>query len=485
MLRRTPLFQALQRERISSGLQPDLHPALRLLWEAAENVTFFSGKVVRRLAPALAFDAGADQIRGLSQMQDSNGVRWVWAASGGDVVRWYGPAPEAIVTMAWQENDTSALRATFFDFTHFGDWTIINSSNGPAKLHKPGIGLTDYADAPQNVIAFQKKFNFMLAFGYGPRGTRVGWSDADNIEEWTAAADNAAGALSLEELNTPIRAAYRLGSASSVYAEDQMALVTYISAPFYFGGKVVLDGIGAVGKMAVTGDGAVNYGVGRRGIWWTDGNTYRYIDEGFLRDYLQDNVNWTQASKIVAVRNDYNGCFEFSFPMGAELENSEGWSYDPRTGGWSPVPPFSSKDERKLFQRVLVGDVNGNVSYDEFDEDAPAPLVLTTKPLLMQVQSEQGLTDIHTTSRIDELVVLMKECVGIEFRIGTAHNLGLPFEWTEWKTMGGADTTYLLDFVPDGVYVKLDFRSTMDNWKFNLQGFMIFGEVEGTKRETQ
>jgi hypothetical protein len=43
--------------------------------------------------------------------------------------------------------------------------------------------------------------------------------------------------------------------------------------------------------------------------------------------------------------------------------------------------------------------------------------------------------------------------------------------------------TYQLPAIPDGVYWQLEFRSVTTNWALDLQGFELFGTVEGTKRE--
>jgi hypothetical protein len=490
MARRSPIYTMLDPNVLSSGLMPDKHPVLAALWAQAANVRFFSGKVTRRVPSALAFSGTANMpVRGLSQQQDEGGTRWLWAATGGDVYRWYGPAPEVIYSGAgWVENQTLTSQATFFDFTHFGNWTIINGGVGKAVIFKsPTTFVFGDAATPTNVVTYMKLLNFIVAVGHGPRGTAVSWSNGDDIEVWDAAtepvANNLAGDLVFDDLNTRIRAAARLGQTIAVYAEDQMGILSYVGGAFLFGQRVVLDGIGAVGKAAVCSDGKSNYGVGRGGVWWTDSNSYRYIDEGFLHDYLQNGVNWDQASKIVAMRNDYTGCFEFYFPMGASLVISEGWSYDPRTGGWSPLPAASYKDERRLFNYVITGGNTGSISFADFSPTTAAPLTLRTRPLLMQVQDATGILDVHTDSRVDEVVMLLKDVDGVDFRLGTAQISDGPYEYCAWKTLDVTTNTYLLENMTSGVWWVMEFRSTKDNWKFDFQGFQFFGVVEGSQRK--
>lgn len=490
MQRRTPLIRAVG-PQISSGLQPDVHNVLSLLWEAAANVTFYATKVRRRVPPSEMYNGTGGTngpTRALSQQQGTNGTRWVWSSHGPVVRRWYGPASELIHNFGadYQANATSTALATMIDFTHFGDWTVLNCGKGLAKLYKHGTGLGDYTDAPTDVVAFQKKLNFMMAFGHGGRGTQLSWSAADDIEDWTPTTSNEAGDLFIEDFDTPIRAICRLGSATAVYSEDQLAMVQYISAPYYFGQRVALDGIGCVGKKAVAGDGQRNFGVSRNGIWMTDGISFKYIDVGLLRDYLQDNVNWDQASKVFVCRNDYRGTFEFFFPMGANLECSEGWSYDPMTGGWSLLPAFTAKDERRLFPRPIAGNSGGYVYLDEADKTGVGALTLRSKPMLIQVSDGTNITDGHIVARLDEVQIFARVAVNVEFRVGSLMNSGDTPVWSGWKPVPQDSSTISVDdLTVDGVYHVIDFRSTANNWDLDLQGFQLFGTPDGTKRSSQ
>lgn len=481
-LRRSPLFRAVEPAIVGSGLQPDLHKVLSILWADARNVSFQNGRVRRRRGNTLVVDLGDGDIRGLSQQQDSNGVRWIWGAVAGQVKRWYGPAAEAIYTfVTHRQDETASYPASFIDFVHYGDWTVLSNGIEAPRLHKPA-GQAVFGNAPV-AAKFMKKLSFIVALGTGAAGTRVQWSDSSNIEDWTPTQSNNAGGLSFDDFNTRIVAAAPLGAQIAVFAEDQMGLLSYIGAPFYFSQKTALDGIGAVGKNAVASDGKSIFGVGRAGIWWTDGNSFRYIDEGYLHDYLQDNVNWLQKSKISAVRNDYTGCFEFFFPMLGSNSINEGWSFDPRTGGWAPVPAVPLKDERRLFQYPLAGtDATGTVQYDNSDPAAVTPLTLRTKPLLMQMQQASSVEDVHEDVFIDEFDLLVKAATSVEVRIGSSQDMNGAVSWSSWQAVTPDSKTYKVAKVPSGAYWQLDFRSTADAWTLDLQGFLLFGQVEGTKR---
>src|SRR5205085_6027141 len=241
--RRTPSFTVLDDQLVSSGLQPDRHSLKKLLWESAANVIFADGQVRRKLPTSIAYDVGtATPVRGLGQQYSQTGGRWLWAGANRKIERWEFGAPEVISTTfgTYVADATATQRPTFYDFTPYGDWMIVNGGypGEAAYIHRPAVPSFDvYAagQAPVGVVQFLKMMSFMMALGYGARGTQVGWSDANNIELWVPATDNTAGSLSIDEFNTPIRAGCKLGDAVAVYSEDQLTLVRYIGEPFIFG----------------------------------------------------------------------------------------------------------------------------------------------------------------------------------------------------------------------------------------------------------
>jgi hypothetical protein len=484
MFHRTPVFRAVNPELVGAGIEPDVHPLLRGLWESASNVTFFNGRVRRRYSPQQLFSAGLGSVRGLMQLQDNNGVRWVWAAAGSNVTRWYGPAAEVLLSAeVTQVNATATGPATQWDFTPFGEWMVLNKSAGAVRIYKPATGIAVLGNCPIDVVTMAKKFNFMLAIGHGAAKRQVSWSDADAIENWTATSTNLAGSLSIEELNTPIRAAKHLGQSIAIMAEDQIALLNYIGAPFYFGQKVVLDNVGCVGKAAAVSDGRNLFGFGVGGFWWSDGVSAKYLDDLKMQTYFQENVNWEQASKIVVARNDYTTCIEIAMPVRGSLEVNEAWSFDPRMSAWTPITPFTAKMDRRLFTKPLDGTAAGAVRIDATDKLSAAPLALRTKPLLKQLQDGTGLSDSHTNSRVDEVDLLLHKAVGIEFRVGSSQEQATGYTYTSWLACSEGNAVYKLPAgFPDGVYHVLEFRSTLPAWEFDLQGFVLFGTIEGSKR---
>lgn len=487
MRRRYPCFIATEDGLVASGLQPDRHGLKQGLWEHSLNVYFANGKVRRKKPAADAFSTVASPIRGLGEQRTAAGGRWIWAGANGNIYRWQFGAAELIMSAygTYRAAQSGGLMPTIYDFTAYGDWMIFNDGIAPRRWDGSAVQLYD-GQVPQAAVRYMKKMNFMMAFGYGARGTQVGWSDADDIFTWTAAADNLAGSMAIDEFDTPMRAAERLADQIAVYAEDQMAMIRYVGQPFVFGQKVSLDGIGAVGKAAVAADTKINVGLGRNGPWLTDGNSFKYIDEGIIRDYLQDNVNWDQAGMSVVCRNDATGCFEFHIPMGIAQEPTEAWSFDPRNGGWAPVPVRSFKTERRMFGSPLCGTVGGAVQLDDNDYALAGPLELRTKPLAMSAEDGTHL-GTHVVTRVDEVDLLLKEATNVEVRIGCADDPNGDWEWSAWlEVETGSRIIEVPEGLPENPLWKLEFRNTPgagNDWRLDLQGFVLYGPYIGTKLE--
>lgn len=481
MTRRTPLLVVAEPELISSGLAPDRHPILQPLWESATNVRFYQGKVRRLIPASLLHSSGGDYFtRGIHQQQNSDGIRWLYYAVVSAigtvvVVAWNGVTAYIVETLVGQAtNDSVTAKAAQVDFVQWGDWTLWNIGSG--AIRRAAI---DLPNAP-TCIGIMKKQNQLFALGTGLGRRGVAWSDADDIETWAPAADNLAGSLTIEELKTPMRGFAKLGQHIACYSEDQLALVQWVGAPAYYGQRVALDGIGVVGKAAVCADGRLNYGMSRNGAWQTDGNDFRYIDHGIISDYLQERVNWDQSGKIVVSRNDVTRCIEFHFPAAAATENNEAWSFDPSTGSWGMTTAYQAAAERVLFDKPLAG-VGSSIYMLDDNPDAVAALSLVTKPLLIDLPDTPGL---HIDARIDEVEVAALKATNVEFRLRNATDIDGPWESTDWQALSPDMRTYRLPYLPTGTYHKLEFRNTATNWSFDLQGFALFGSIEGTKRDS-
>lgn len=502
MERRTPIFTALDPQMLSSGLAPDLHSTMTPLWVCGTGVEFVDGKVKHRKSRLKLLGIDTAPVRGLGAQTLSNGETALWVVHGTALYRW-----DQFSLRLVKNYPAGVASKPYFAFLPYGDFLFVNRGFGVIDFWN-GNSFGVIPEMPENCGRLIKHLSFLLALGVGSKGTGVSWSDANDISQWTPTRTNTAGAVYIDEFQSGIIGGTQLGPVIAVYSDNQMAIVSFIGSPFYFGQKVLLTGIGLVGPEALVAAGNLNYGISRQGIWMTDGNDYKYIDQGRLNTYLQDNVNWSAATRCIAVRNDILRTVEFYFPMGTSVELTEGWSYDPRTQAFTELPPIAFYDESLALALPVVADHSGAVLLESGQNFSTADLLLCSKPLLMQVQSQSGLTDVHFVSKVDGIELFLHDVQNCRMRIGSSMEYNGTINWSPYIELSADKSTYDVPAgQPDGVYWFLEFSNDSpgvavvedgevvleagedvvavdlaSSWKFNLQGFLLYGTIHGGKQ---
>ena len=208
--------------------------------------------------------------------------------------------------------------ATMWSIQPWVDYTV--ATNGvDAPQYYTGSG--DFANLADAVTAFTTAEIFqplgphMLAFATGNSKRGFSWCKENDITVWQSATHPSAGAKVIREFNADIKCVKPLGDGLAVYTENQMAIVSYLGTPLYFGALLALGGIGATGKNSVCVVGRLHYGLSRDGIWRTDGATKEYVTDDSFKDWLHDNLNLNQLSKVSAFYNEKFHTVQFSVPM--------------------------------------------------------------------------------------------------------------------------------------------------------------------------
>ena len=365
-----PTLSLTDPQRLRTGLFPLTHPLQAPMWIDGENIALTPRGVSSAKGYAAAFNSGTTgPIRGLFQRQTTAGVKEIFFGDLSAIYRWDGTVSTVGSGFTLQQNDTATQQADKWIFAPWGDWVVASNGRDPVQVYK-GTSFAALAGVTFNwakVIMPWSQFMFAAHTSNGL--TIVEWCRAGNVEDWVPQAGSEAGNLIIREFNTPIRAMAPLSQAIGVYSDDRMAIIRFVGAPFWFGYTFALDGIGAVGPFAVAADGRLNYGVSRAGIWRTDGVSFEFID-GPIKDWLKQNVNWSQASKIVAFRNEAEGTIDFSFPtVGGEPDTV--WRYYPLFNAWVKLDRgFSAALERNVFDWPILGLPDGRVVYEGFGDTA-------------------------------------------------------------------------------------------------------------------
>lgn len=357
-------------EHIQAGIQPDLPGKTSTVFRAGANVVFAD----RSIQPALGSVA---LIRDTLTSSPFTGL--LPTVIDGERVIIYGTAAKLY---RWTEGDDAAVEvgtgytgtnSDLWSLIRWGNWVVATNGVDPSEIYKG----TSFAPmtvpwTTNQLFARATSFPYLLAFEtaggtLGGEG-RMHWSHIDDIEQWDPAGvpGSRAGYLPIRDLDGPIVAAVEMGQNVAFYTHNSM-FVAYLldSTRFTFGARRLLEGIGAVGKFAVTSDGSRHYGFGPRGIWVTDGNTYEYFDVGAVRDFVFGDLDFTKIGNAVAWMNlAEHKAVEFFYPSlsAPTVKPDKGIAFNTVDRNWSPISyGYTAVGDKGVFNFAVAGNANGQI----------------------------------------------------------------------------------------------------------------------------
>lgn len=467
---------------LDSGIFPDAGPEQAPIWVDSENVQFRNGGVESidgySLFVSAHANAGASDIpRGMVQQRRSNLTQRVW---WGDQSRLYysiagGAAQEAGTGYSGVLDETVNAIASVWSMVDWGNFIL--ATNG---VDRPQVAESNsfavWMDSDGSNLPFStaeiliQRGPHVLAANTSNGHNWVEWCDLDDIYEWTPLAENQAGNLVIREAAGPLMAAAPLGDRDAVYTRNQMFVVNYLGAPNVFGYQSLLEGIGAVSKQAVVAVGRRNFGMSRQGLWWTDGTQFQYFDRGAVRDYLQNSVNWSQATKVAAVHDEEFHRIIWSYPKDSGGEPSESIVYDYKNGTFTLFNfAWTSAVPREVFSFPLGASGDQNIYGLNQGTNA------NTSAMTKRVKSRPfSFGKGSALTLIDAIVAGFASKDGeVEYRLGVRDRLDDSPTWTDWITLpDGKGPTY-----PDtsGRWIEIEIRSTELGASWGLDTLTFFG----------
>lgn len=264
----------------------------------------------------------------------------------------------------------------------FNEWLMATNGQDPMQLCK--VIATGFADMTSDTSTqfkyaeiIKKYRQFVLAFNLKlSDGTRQGNAfaccDVNDPETWVPASTNSARKFYMPHLKSDILNVTELGEDFICYTVDGSYVVSYAGYPDVFSAKPLHEGIGVFGKNCVCEVKGRHVGYGPRGLWAYDGNSYEYIDSPPLRKYLRDNLNVSQADKIVLYNDRTLQHMLMFFPGPTSLENNMGVAWNYIENKFTPlVFSRSAAVDTGQFDRAITADFFGNV-YKQSLDDIPA-----------------------------------------------------------------------------------------------------------------
>lgn len=465
-----------------SGIFRSVNPLDVPLWLDARNVVFRDGgpQKVGGWVAVVEPQPGSGAIRGMDALQDEAGIQRLFWGDAERLWMWNTFAVAELGTgFQGQRDETVTRRATAWSFVRYGNWMLASNGVDPVQIWRGGQGSGLFEPLPGTTFSraeiLLKRGPHVLAFNTSNGGHWIEWCSDDNPTEWQSTTENSAGDLPIRDMDGEIIAAVNVGENIAVFGKNQMFVVQYSAAPYYFTYQPALTGIGAVGKMAVVEANRRLYGMSRTGVWETDGVTYRYLDTLALSAHLDAVLDRAQLSKVVASYDATHELVRFSIPSVYGGENDRTLTYRIPNQSWSledhgrtaAVPHLG------VFRRPMMAGPDGRVYVHNEGTDAggePLEAWVRTKPL--------DLGDPRAHKVVQELNLQVRRLAGrARARLGGSDDLDGAIYWGPWREVEAGFER--IDTDASGRFVHLEVGSVEAGADWALSGFDLHGQVSG------
>tara|TARA_R110001606_G_scaffold10095_7_gene43252 strand:+ start:4315 stop:5808 length:1494 start_codon:yes stop_codon:yes gene_type:complete len=256
--------------------------------------------------------------------------------------------------------------ATTWSLDNWGEYLVACSSTD-GRLLEWQLGTASdaapIANAPINnlgLIVTEERFLFALGASGNPR--KIQWSDREDNQTWTPAATNEAGDIELQT-SGQIQTAIKTRGQTLVLTTTSAHTARYIGPPYVYGFERVGTSCGVISRQAVADVDAGVFWMGQRGFYRFDGSTVSEFPCD-VHDYIFNDMNQSQISKIWAFSNGQYGEIWWFYPSSGSNEIDRYVAYDYKENHWL-IGDLSRTCgiERGVFGYPLLFDGSGKV-YD-------------------------------------------------------------------------------------------------------------------------
>lgn len=254
----------------------------------------------------------------------------------------------------------SVTPATTWSLDTWGEY-LVGCSTSDGKLYEWQLDFTTptkaavITNAPiNNIGCLVTAERSMFALGSSGDGRKVAWSDLEDNTVWTAASTNLAGSIKLQTSGRIITGK-RVRGQNLILTDIDAHTLTYVGQPFVYQAEIAGRACGAASAncVAVLDNQAV--WMGQKGFHMYDGYVKPLPCEVY--DYVFNNINTDQLSKVYAVNNSqYNEVWWF-YPSAGANENDSYVVWDYVENHWSiGALARTAGTDRSVFRNpVMVG----------------------------------------------------------------------------------------------------------------------------------
>lgn len=269
------------------------------------------------------------------------------------------------------------------------EWQLDDSA--PAT---PAMQITNSPTGCSGLSVTDERSIFALGSGGNPR--RIDWCDLENNTVWTPASTNQAGSYTLTTAGS-IMCARRIRGRQLVLTDVDAHTATYEGLPFVYRFEVAGSNCGIISRQAVAVLDNMAVWMGSRGFFTYDGYVKPLPSD--VEDYVFNDLNRSQRSKIVCVPNTEYGEVWWFYPSGgaSEIDRYVTWNYHENHWSIGSLSRTCGVD-KNVFNYPMMWAANGYV----YDHE-----VAYNRPGASSVFAESGPVQIGNGERfmhINELI---------------------------------------------------------------------------------
>ena len=303
--------------------------------------------------------------RGLITWRDNSGTRWI---SAGTPTKLYAMNEDGVLKditpTTFTTGITDATLKTGYGYGTYGSysygvarpdlggvipattWTMdtwgeylvaCSSSDGQLLEWQLGFATPTKAVAITNaptscaaVMTTAERFVFGLGASGNPR--KVAWCDQENNTVWTPSTTNQAGDFEINSVGS-LKCGKRVRGINLLFTDVDVHVATYIGLPYVYSFEKAGSGCGVISSQAVAAIDTAAMWMSKSGFWVYDGYIKPLVSD--VGDYIFQNINYNQCSKIYAVHNSKYGEIIWFYPSSASNENDSYVVYNYREGHWA------------------------------------------------------------------------------------------------------------------------------------------------------
>ena len=344
--------------------------------------------------------------------------------------------------------------ATTWSLDTWGEYLMACSSKD-GKIYEwqlnTGVVAQVVANAPVNnkaLVVTEERFVFALGAGGNPR--KIAWCDQENNTSWTPAATNQAGDFELQTVGQ-IMCGLRMRGRTLILTDNDAHVAQYSGAPFVYGFERVGTACGVASRRGAVAIDEGAFWMGQNGFFTFDGSVASEIPCE-VSDYVFDDMNPSQITKVYAVHNSQHGEIWWFYPSGTSTENDRYVALDYKEGYWTTGElDRTAGVDQGVFKNPIWADASGNLYNQETGYTHG-----TTKPY-----AESGSISLGNGDSIMKVTQL------------------IPDE----KTQGQVEVTFKTRFYPNDTETSHGAFTLGNPTDVRFQGRQVRIKVQGTGNE--